>query len=101
MKYLTTFGLVTALTFSLGAAARDIGNDEALQLSKAGKIQTFEQLNQLVLGQHPNARIYDYELEEERGRYVYQVELTDAQGVEWDLELDAATGEILENERDD
>lgn len=101
MKYLLTFGVVSALTFSLSAAARDIGNDEALQLVSSGKIQSFDKLNQLVLAQHPNATIHDYELEEERNAYVYQVEVTDAQGVEWDLELDAATGAILENDRDD
>lgn len=101
MKYLLTIGVLSALTFSLGAAARDIGHDEASQLATAGKIQSFEKLNRLVLAQHPNATIHDHELEEERNRYVYQVEVTDAQGVEWDLELDAATGEILENDKDD
>lgn len=101
MKYLLTFGLLSAMTFSLSAVARDISNDDASKLAASGKIQSFDKLNQLVLAQHPGATIHDYELEEERNGYVYQVEVTDAQGVEWDLELDAATGAILENDKDD
>ena len=41
------------------------------------------------------------ELEDEYGRYIYQIELRDPQGVQWDLELDASTGEILKNHQDD
>ena len=41
------------------------------------------------------------ELEEEYGRYIYQVELRDAQNVQWDLELDATTGQVLQDHRDD
>ena len=41
------------------------------------------------------------ELEEENGRYLYKVELRDAQNQQWDLKLDAATGEVLENQKDD
>ena len=43
----------------------------------------------------------DTELEDEYGRLIYQVDLRDAQGQEWDLELDATSGEILREERDD
>jgi len=98
MKYLLT---LSVLMFSFNAAARDIGNDEASKLAASGKIQSLDKLNELVLAQHPNATIHDYELEEEKNRYVYQVELKDAQGVEWDVEVDATTGAILENDKDD
>jgi uncharacterized membrane protein YkoI len=40
-------------------------------------------------------------LEEEYGRYIYQVEVRDAQGVQWDVELDATNGQVLKNQRDD
>ncbi len=46
-------------------------------------------------------RIEETELEDEYGRYIYQIELRDTQGVQWDLELDASTGEILKNHQDD
>ncbi|MCO6740558.1 PepSY domain-containing protein, partial [Streptomyces sp. CHA15] len=33
--------------------------------------------------------------------YIYQLELRDPKGVKWDLELDATTGEVLKDQRDD
>lgn len=83
------------------AQARDLGPDEALKLRDAGTIQSFEKLNAAALAQHPGATIEETELEEEYGRYIYQVEVRDTQGVQWDLELDATNGQILKNHRDD
>lgn len=83
------------------ALADDIGPDEALRLRDSGAILSFEKLNEAALGAHPGATIHDTELERDDGRYVYEVDLRDAQGLEWDLKLDAATGEILKNRRDD
>ncbi|VXC43477.1 Peptidase [Pseudomonas sp. 8Z] len=83
------------------AQARDLGPDEALRLRDAGTIKSFEQLNELALAQHPGGRIEETELEDEYGRYIYQIELRDAQGVQWDLELDASTGAILKHHQDD
>ncbi|QGZ32481.1 PepSY domain-containing protein [Stutzerimonas stutzeri] len=102
MKTLTT--LITAATLTLGAnlaMARDLGPDEALRLRDAGTIQSFEKLNEAALAKHPGATIGDTELEEEYGRHIYQLELRDDKGVEWDLELDAKTGEVLKDHRDD
>ncbi|ACE85638.1 Peptidase propeptide and YPEB domain protein [Cellvibrio japonicus Ueda107] len=86
---------------STAVQADDIGPDKALALRDQGAILAFDKLNNLALAQHPGGRIGDTELEEAWGRYVYQVEVLDAQGQEWDLELNAATGELLRNERDD
>ena len=40
------------------------------------------------------------ELENEYGRYILKVELRDAQNVEWDVDLDAKTGEVLKDKQD-
>ncbi len=95
---LLTAGLMLISTVAL---ARDLGPDEALKLRDSGSIKSFEVLNDLALAQHPKGVIRETELENEWGRYVYQLELVDAQGLEWDIELDAATGEILKNHQDD
>lgn len=101
MKTLTALFAATALTLSAGIAqARDIGPDEALRLRDAGTIQSFEKLNAVALAQHPQATITDTELEQEYGKYVYQVELRDGKGIEWDVEMDAVTGQILKNHQD-
>jgi uncharacterized membrane protein YkoI len=44
--------------------------------------------------------ITDTELEQEYGRYIYKVEIRDAQGAEWDIDMDATNAEILKNEKD-
>lgn len=98
LKYLSLAGLVT---FAFAAQARDLGPDEALKLRDSGSIQSFEKLNELALAQHPGGVIRDTELENELGRYIYQLEVVDAKGVEWDLELDASSGEVLKNHQDD
>ena len=67
---------------------------------KDGTIQSLETLDKVALDKHPQAQITDTELENEYGRYIYQVELRDAQGQEWDVDIDASTGDVLKDERD-
>ncbi|RON47182.1 PepSY domain-containing protein [Pseudomonas frederiksbergensis] len=101
MKTLTALftASIIAMTASL-AHARDLGPDEALRLRDAGNIVSFEKLNAIALAKHPGAKVTETELEEEYGKYVYQVELRDPQGIEWDLELDAASGQVLKDHQD-
>ena len=80
--------------------ARDIEPDEAAKLQASGIIQPIDRLNAAALAQHPNSEITDTELDEEYGKHVYQVDLTDAKGIEWDVELDAATGKVLKDHQD-
>lgn len=102
MNQLIAVFAAAALTLTAGLAqARDLGPDEALKLRDAGTIQTFEKLNATVLTQHPGGTIEETELEEEYGRYIYQVEVRDAKGVQWDVELDATNGQVLKNQQDD
>jgi uncharacterized membrane protein YkoI len=101
MKTLTA--LVTASIVGLGASlvhARDLGPDEALRLRDAGTIVSFEKLNATALARHPGSTVAQTELEEAYGRYIYQIELRDPQGVEWDLELDAVSGQVLKDHQD-
>uniref|UniRef100_UPI003FD387B4 PepSY domain-containing protein n=1 Tax=Pseudomonas indica TaxID=137658 RepID=UPI003FD387B4 len=72
-----------------------------LKLRDAGTIQSVEKLNAAAVAKHPGATVEETELEEEYGRYIYQVELRDAQGVKWDLELDATNSQILKDHQDD
>lgn len=101
MKTLTAVCAAAALTLTAGLAhARDLGPDEALKLRDAGTIQSFEKLNAAAMALHAGSTTEDTELEEEYGRYIYQVEVRDAQGVQWDIELDATSGQVLKNQRD-
>ena len=87
MKTLTA--LTTASILGLGAntaLARDLGPDEALRLRDAGTIVSFEKLNAIALEKHPGSEITETELEEEYGKFIYQIELRDPKGLKWDLE---------------
>lgn len=87
---------------SVALADDDISFREAQQLVEAGTIKSFEELDEAVLALHPGATIEDTELELKRGRYVYEVELRGSTPFEeWDVVLDAATGEVLSDRRDD
>lgn len=102
MQKLTALFSVILLTGAAGLVqARDLGPDEALKLRDSGTIMSFEKLNEAAIAKHPGSTVEETELEEEYGRYVYQVELRDPQGVQWDLELDASNGQILKDHQDD
>ncbi|MCY1329254.1 Peptidase propeptide and YPEB domain protein [compost metagenome] len=101
MKSLTALFASTALVLAAGIAqAHDIGPDEALRLRDAGTIKNFEELNQAILARHPGGRVSDTELELEHGRYVYKADVTDPQGLEWDVRVDATTGQVVRDRRD-
>ncbi|MCW3149728.1 PepSY domain-containing protein [Stutzerimonas stutzeri] len=82
------------------AVSRDLDQDEALRLRRDGLIQPLENLLQQALERHPGARLLEAELEEEDGRYVYEIELLTSGGVARELELDARTGTLLKDEVD-
>lgn len=101
MKTLTALFTASILTLTAGIAhARDLGPDEALRLRDAGTIVSFEKLNATALARHPGSTVTETELEEEYGKYIYQIELRDPQGIDWDLELDAVSGQVLKDHQD-
>ncbi|MDP3847434.1 MAG: PepSY domain-containing protein [Pseudomonas sp.] len=82
------------------AQARDLGADETQKLIAAGTIQSVEKLNAAAIFKHPGATIEETDLEQENGQYIYEVDLHDAQGLQWDLELDATNGKVLKDHQD-
>ncbi|MBC3349198.1 PepSY domain-containing protein [Pseudomonas sp. SWRI196] len=100
MNRLTAFSIAILMAISGLASARDLTADEAQKLQDAGTILSVEKLNATVLSEHPGATLTDTELEQEYGKYIYQVDLRDAQGVDWELELDAVDGKVLKNHQD-
>ncbi len=102
MNKLSCFFVVITLATSAGIAqARDLCPDKALKVRDAGTIQSFEKLNKAALAKYPDEKIKDTELKQKQGRYVYQVELHDAQREQWNVALDATNGQVLKKHRDD
>ncbi len=100
MKTLTALFTAATLSLTAGFAMADVRVDEIPQLVKEGKIKPLEELNQIVLKLHPGATITDTELDNHFNGFEYEVELRDAKNVEWDVDLNAATGEVLKNKQD-
>lgn len=84
-----------------GGGARDIGQDEALRLRREGAVQSFEQLLAVVSARYPGVRVLEVELEEEDGRFIYEMEVLTADGAVREIELDARTGAVLQDELED
>lgn len=98
-------GLAAALfvTFSIPAkAGEDISHVEARKLQAAGEILSFEKIAEIARSIKPGD-ILETELERSRksGIYIYEVEILDAKGVVWELDINAKTGELIKIEIDD
>jgi uncharacterized membrane protein YkoI len=74
--------------------------DKPLKLPGTVTIVAFDQLEATALALHPGSTLLGTDLDEEYGKYIYQVELEDTHGLEWDVELDALTGHVLKNHQD-
>lgn len=83
------------------SAAYDLSHDEALKLRQEGKVLSSQTFIERALQRHPRARLLELELEEKRGRYIYEIELLTVQGQVRELKFDASNGELLEDEEDD
>jgi uncharacterized membrane protein YkoI len=100
MKTLTALFTAAALTLTAGLAQADVRVDQIPQLVKDGKIKPQEDLNKIALDLHPGATITKTELDNHFNGYEYEVELRDAKNVEWDVDIDASNGKVLENKQD-
>lgn len=85
---------------SFAVDARDLDQDEALQLRQQGVILPFEQLTEQTMRLYPGAKLLEVELEEKNGAYVYEVELLTAQGVVRELKFDARDSRLLKDKED-
>ena len=91
-------GLLLAGVLVGSAGADDY--ERAYRLRESGDIVPLEQILELALNIHPG-RVIEVELEGNGRRRIYKIEIVDQQGVVWELEFDAGSGHLLEEERDD
>jgi len=103
--------LSVVLAISAAAAAAASANapasepsdsDIARELVEAGRILPLEQL--LMRARRLRSGVLvavELEYEAEHRAYVYEIELLDPAGRVWEVELDAASGDLIELERED
>lgn len=75
-------------------------HDQVRALQQRGDILSLEQILKGARSL-PAGRVLESELEQENGRYLYEVELVDDQGRVWEMRFDAKTGEILRERQGD
>lgn len=83
-----------------GPSFADIDFAEAEKMRASGEAIPTAKVVEIVTKARPGA-VTDLELDRDFGRLVYEVEVRDEQFREWDLEIDAKTGEVLTEEQDD
>ncbi|NUU35042.1 PepSY domain-containing protein [Pseudomonas sp. C2B4] len=97
----TVFALIAAVTLIPAALVQAKEDDVLLhqipQLIKEGKVKPLEELTQIALKLHPGSTITETQLEHRFKGYIYEVEGRDPNNVKWDVDILAATGEVLNN----
>lgn len=101
MSVLRVLGWVVAMLISSSLIARDLGQDEALQLRQSGTILSLETLLNKALAGYPGGTLLEAELEQEHGGYRYEFEILLPDGRVRELEFNAVTGDLLEDKDDD
>lgn len=85
--------------------ARDAQRDSSEEheqvrlLQQQGDILSLEQILERARS-HRQGRVLEAELKRKRDRYIYEVELVDDGGEVWEMKLDAISGELLKQERE-
>ena len=74
--------------------------DYARRLFEQGYIVSLESILSRAQALRPG-ELLEVELEQKRGRHVYEVEILDAAGEAWELKFDARDGRLLKEERED
>ena len=90
---------VFALTHST-QADDEIDSKEVACLQQTGEILPQEQILERASSRQPG-EVTEIELKKKDGRYAYEVDVVDDQGVKRELTFDAKTGEFLVSEKDD
>lgn len=92
-------GLALILS-TAGAWADDDGDDRqrARDLRERGEILPLQTILEKAQAERPG-RVLEVEFDEEDHQYIYEVQILSPDGVVWEIEINAATGEPLEVER--
>lgn len=82
-----------------GLAVADGDHDRAKQLKEAGEILPLERIVEMAKKDRPG-QLLEAELDEKKGRFIYELELLDEEGIVWELKYDAKSGELLKEKQE-
>lgn len=98
---MTRFALILSLIAAPALADRDDhDHDRARRALEAGEILPLSDILAVAEAARPG-RVIELDLERDDGRWLYELELVSPEGRLYELEIDAATGTVLEIEREE
>ena len=100
MHGLVCAAATAALLASGLASARDLSPADLDPLVKSGRVLPLDELEAAALDKHRGGHVKKGEIEHKNGGYIYQAEVADREGNEWDMAIDASTGLLLKDEKD-
>ena len=92
--------LLAVLLLGIGSVANadEDDHERARQLREAGTVLPLSEIIASLQQRQPG-RVLEAKMDQEHGRWIYEVELLADDGAVWEFEVDAASGELLERER--
>jgi len=96
---LLTGALLLSIAVATPAAADEDDMVEMRAISSAAGLISPEQATERALAAKAGT-VVDVDLDRKRGQHYYEIELIDAQGVEWEIDIDAKSGEVRRTKRD-
>ncbi|CAA0123668.1 Uncharacterised protein [Halioglobus japonicus] len=81
--------------------ADELNQDEVLKLRRSGLVAPFQDIVQSIAKRYADVQILEVELEADDGKYIYEIEILVDDGSVRELEIDAVSGTILEDELED
>jgi uncharacterized membrane protein YkoI len=105
-RYISLRNSTAAVAFCLclgaGASASAFADDdmsEVAAIARMTKLVTPERATEIALAEMPGVAT-DFDLDHKRKGWVYEIEIVDARGTEWEVELEGVTGKVLRVKRD-
>lgn len=100
VAHLSCLLLISALTFNVSVLADHLDHDSVKRLRDDGRILSMSEVMRRAARIRPG-QLLEAELDRDDGRYVYEILILDATGRVHELELDAASGVLIESSYDD
>jgi uncharacterized membrane protein YkoI len=94
----SALGLSLALAGTMPAHADD-DIAEARSIARMANLIDPDRAIEIALAEKPGV-MTDFDLDHKRKNWVYEIEIVDAQGAEWEVELEGTTGKVLKIKRD-
>lgn len=91
--------IILLLVISVSASADD-DQHEARRLAESGKILPLEVILDTARKIQPG-KVLEVEFKTKKGKTIYEIEILNTKGIVLELKLDAATGNLISNEKEE